>query len=388
MSGPRPTLFTPAFLALSFAELAYFTCAGLIVLVTPLFAHDALGADKAGAGLAVGAFSVTAVVLRPVAGRLSDRIGRRPLLVGGALGFALVTAAHTVTNDLGVLIGLRLLLGAAEAFFFVAGFAALADLAPPNRTGEALSFNSLSLYLGLAVGPSLGQWLLGVSGFELAFVGGASLALLAAVLALRIPETARAREVDAPPTPLFHRAAIGPGLALFSGISGMAVFMAFVAIDAKELRLAGAGNVLFVFGAVVVICRVAFARLPDRMPPFRLARLALVLIASGLLGATLIRSEPGLLVGAAVLATGVAFLTPACFAALFERVPPAERGSASGTASLFLDLAFGGGPMVLGLVANEAGIPAAYAAAAGLAMLGAVVSLGGSLLRSRPQPAT
>ena len=389
MSGSRPTLFTPAFISLSLAELAYFTCAGLIVLVTPLFAvaDDGLGVSKAAAGFAVGAFSVTAIVLRPVAGRLSDRIGRKPLLVGGALVFAGVTAAHAVTNDFAVLIVLRLLLGAAEAFFFVAGFAALADLAPENRTGEALSFNSLSLYLGVAIGPSIGEWLIGVGGFDMAWVGGASLAFVAALLALRMPET-RVRDVDAPATPLFHPAAIGPGLALFSGVTGMAVFLPFVVIDARELHLAGAGNVLFVFGAVVIVCRVAFARLPDRMPPFRLARIALVLIAAGLLLAALVRSDAGLLVGGAVLAIGVALITPACFAALFQRVPPAERGSASGTASLFLDLAFGGGPMVMGLVANEAGIAAAYAAAAALALVGAMVSLGGAVLRSRPQPAS
>ena len=54
-----------------------------------------------------------------------------------------------------VLIALRLVLGVAEAFFFVAAFeAAPADLAPPGRAGEVLSFNSLALYLGIALGPS------------------------------------------------------------------------------------------------------------------------------------------------------------------------------------------------------------------------------------------
>ncbi len=75
-----------------------------------------------------------------------------------------------------MLIGLRLLLGVAEAFFFVAGFAAVADLAPPGRAGEALSFNSLSLYLGVAFGPLIGQLLLETGGFAMAWLGGAALA--------------------------------------------------------------------------------------------------------------------------------------------------------------------------------------------------------------------
>ena len=111
----------------------------------------------------------SAFILRPVAGRTADRRGRRPLLIGGALHFAAVTAAHVFTTELTILIALRLLLGAAEAFFFVAGFAARADLAPPGRAGEALSFNSLSLYLGIAIGPLLGELLLDNGGFRLAW---------------------------------------------------------------------------------------------------------------------------------------------------------------------------------------------------------------------------
>jgi MFS family permease len=368
-------LFTPAFVALALAELAYFTAAGLMIPLTPLFAAGPLGANEVGVGLTVGAFSVTALLLRPIAGRSADRRGRRPLLVGGALLFAVVTALHMFTGDLAVLVVLRLLLGVAEAFFFVAGFAALADLAPAGRAGEALSFNSLSLYLGIALGPMVGEYLLGSGGFPLAWMGGAALALLAAVIALGLPETLRRDETVAQPPPLVNRAAIAPALGLFSGIAGMAGFFAFVAIHARNLGMDGAGGVLLVFGLIVVGARVVFARLPDRVPPFRLGAAALALIAAGLTVAGAVQSQEGLLAGAAILAVGVAFSTPAFFAAIFARVPASERGSASGTTSIFLDLAFGGGPALLGFVAGSAGIPGAFAVAAALAALGAVGTL-------------
>jgi predicted MFS family arabinose efflux permease len=375
---PDTRLFTPAFIALSLAELAYFTAAGLTIPVTPLFAHGPLGADSFGVGLVVGAFSVTALVLRPFAGRMTDRWGRRPPLVLGALACAIVLAAHALAADLAVLVVLRLLLGVAEAFFFVAGFAAVADLAPPGRAGEALSFNSLSLYLGIALGPLLGHWLLDAGGFGLAWAGGAALALIAAVLALRLPETARPAG-DGPARTgsrgLLHPAAIAPSLVLFAAIAGMGGFFAFVAIYATEdLGLDGSGGVLLLFGAIVVVTRIAFARLPDQVAPFRLAAVALALCAAGLAVAGSIPSVAGLLVGAALLALGVAFTTPAVFAAIFSRVPPSERGAASGTASLFIDLGFGGGPMLLGIVAGSAGIASAFIVAAIVAGLGAVGS--------------
>ncbi len=156
-AGAAAPLFTRPFVQLALCELAYFAAAGLTIPITPLFAAGPLGANELWVGITVGAFSLSTILLRPWAGRAVDRRGRRPLLIGGALLCAVTLAAHAVTTTLPVLIALRLVLGVAEAFFFVAAFAALADLAPPGRAGEALSFNSLALYLGIALGPVLGE---------------------------------------------------------------------------------------------------------------------------------------------------------------------------------------------------------------------------------------
>jgi predicted MFS family arabinose efflux permease len=221
--------------------------------------------------------------------------------------------------------------------------------------------------------------LLQTGGFSAAWLGGGALAVAAALLASRIPETAGPRTSDDRPLVIFHPAATGPGLALLAGIGGMAGFLAFVALYARQLGLDGSGLVLLVFGGVVVGCRVVFARLPDRVPPFRLGTVALLLCAVGLTVAATIQSPAGLFAGAAVLAVGVAFTTPALFTAIVNRVRPSERGAALGTASVFLDLAFGGGPVLLGLVAGAAGIPWAFAVAACAAAVGAA----GVALRGR-----
>jgi MFS family permease len=382
-TSPAERLFTPAFITLTLSELAYFTAAGLIIGLTPFFVTGPLGSDEAGLGLAAAAFGVTTLLLRPFAGRLSDRRGRRPLLIGGALVVALVIAAHALTTSLAVLVGLRLLLGVGEAFFFVAGFAALADLAPRGRTGEALSYNSLALYLGIALGPIIGQVLLGIGGFGLAWAGGFVLAMIAMLLALRLPETAARLEPDAPAPPLFHRAAIGPGLALFAGVAAMSAFLLLAGPRAERIGLDGWSLTFLLFGGVVVVSRIVFARLPDRVPPMRLGAASLAVSAAGLLIAASLPGVAALLGGAVVLAVGVALMTPALFAATFNAVSPAERGAAAGTATLFIDLGFGGGPLMAGFVAASSGIPAAFALAGLVAGIGAVGTLiGPRVLRS------
>jgi predicted MFS family arabinose efflux permease len=368
----REPLFTRRFIALTLADLAYFTAAGVAILALPLYVTGPVGSDAAGAGLAFGAFAVTALVLRPIAGRLTDTLGRRPLLFAGALLCAVCMIATGHASSLEVIVAIRLLFGVAEAAFFVASFAALADLAPPTRIGEALSYNSLGLYVGITGGPLLAEILIRTGGYAAAWYGAAALAVVAAVVVLAIGETRPSASAAEPaPAKLIHWKALPPALGFFASVIAMGGFLALAALFADSVGMARASVPLVVYGAVVVACRIAFARVHDRFPPLSVGAAALVTIAAGL-GITLIGATPvAVIVGAAVMAVGVSFSTPAFFAAIFATAAPNERGAASGTASVFLDLGLGGGPILLGFVAAAAGIPVAFAVAAGVAVAGA-----------------
>jgi len=278
--------------ALTLSDLAYFVASGVLIGVTPFFVTGPLGSGTAGLGLALGAFSVTTLVLRPVVGRMADRSGRRRLLLMGAGLFAVMIVAHLLVHQLWALIVVRLLLGAAESLYFVAGFAALADLAPPGRAGEALSWNSVALYLGIAVGPGIGQLLLEWRGFAAAWVGAAFVALLATLLLLRVPETRQSAPAGAAPAPLIHPAVIRPGLALFACVAASAGFLALVGLRATEIGFAAWSVVPLVYGAMVVGCRIVFARVPDRLPPLRLGAGSMAACAAGLVVLAAITPTP------------------------------------------------------------------------------------------------
>ncbi|PVG81596.1 hypothetical protein DDE18_16455 [Nocardioides gansuensis] len=365
-TAARTSLLTPAFVALAAVDLLYFTAAGIMLAATPLFTRDVLGAGNAGVGVVVGAFGVTTLLTRPFAGRATDRRGRRGLLVVGAGAMCVLTLAHLLVDSVPALVALRLLLGVAEALFIVAGFAALADLAPPGRSGEALSLNSLALYLGIALGPGLGQILIEAAGFAAAWVAAAALFGVSAVVILAlVPETLEEPE-DATPSALVSRAALWPAFLLFAGVAATGGFLGFGVLHAREVGLAAWGLAPLVFGATVVTLRIAFATLADRTEPMRLAAVALLLDAAGLVVMGAVASPVGVLLGALLLGIGSAFLTPAVFAAVFSRVAPAQRGSAAATTSVLIDLGLSGGPLVVGLVAAGIGLGPALVAIAAL----------------------
>ncbi|MEV1129611.1 MFS transporter [Agromyces sp. NPDC049794] len=372
---PTERLFTAPFIALGVADLAYFTAVGVAIFALPLYVTGPVGGDEIGAGIAFGVFAVSALVLRPIAGRLADVYGRRPLLLGGALLAAACLALMPTADALLPVIALRLLAGVAEAAFFVAGFAALADLAPPNRLGEALSYNSLGLYLGFALGPVLGELLVRTWGFAAAWIGAAVLAAVAAALSLIIGETRAERAADEPRHPIIHREAVPISIGFLTSLIATGGFLAFASLYAAQVGLGQLSTGLLVYGGVVVVCRIAFARVPDRLPSLSLGAASLSVIGLGL-GLTAIWQAPaGFLIGVAVMAVGVAFSTPAFFAAIFSTATPSQRGAASGTASAAVDLGLGLGPIALGFIAGPFGIPWAFAVGATIAFAGAAWTL-------------
>jgi len=362
-------LLTAAFIRLTLADVAYFTATGVAIYTLPLWVTGPIGSDKSGAGLAFGAFAVSALILRPVAGRLADTRGRRPLLVGGALISAVGMLGTAYADNLVLVILLRLLLGVAEAAFFVASIATLADLAPPSRMGEATSYNSLGLYLGLAFGPPLAEMLVRTAGFSAAWYGAAVLSLIAAVAAAGI-KNLRSGVATGGRIRLIYWKAVPPALGFFASVVAMGALFAFGALQANAVGLMPASTPLFVYGLVVVAGRLSLARFLDRLPALMLGAVALVIIAGGLMIMAFWTTPLGMVLGAAVFALGVTLSTPAFFSAIFATAHPSERGAASGTASVFLDLAMGGGPMLLGLAAQAGGIPLAFGLAAAVALAG------------------
>ncbi len=373
----RERLVTPTFVLIGLATLAYFVSVSVVLPVLPLYVRGPLGGDDVSVGVTVGAFSVTALLVRPWAGRLADRRGRRlPMLIGIGVVTASV-AAYVAADSVPLLVALRLITGAGEALFFTGAASAIADMAPDDRRGEAISFFSLALWTGIAIGPVIGEVVLGDARFDRVWLVAAALGLAAFLLALRvrIPQVEWADH----PSRLIHRGALLPGTAVLASIWGAAAFFAFVPLYARELGLSGSRTVFVVFSGIVLAIRFVGARLPDTMGPMRTARVSLAVSACGLALMGVWGTTAGLFAATAVYAVGQALAFPALMALALRGTSPGERGAAIATFSAMVDVGFGIGPAALGFVAHGFGYGGVFLIGSVVAVLG----LGLLLARSR-----
>jgi MFS family permease len=346
----------------------------MLLVVLPLYANDELGAGSLGVALAVSAVSPMLLLCQPLAGRIGDRRGRRVLIVGGALVAGLSIAGYTAADSLETLIALRLLTGVGEAAFFVGAATLITDLAPASRRGEALSLYSLGLWSGLAIGPVLGEVVLGDGRYDTVWVLAGIFCLAASAIGLLLPETAPPSLAGhEAPLRLLHPAAVGPGLVLAVTVFGFAGLGAFGALYARDLGLENTGVVFLVFSVVVVATRIVGRRLPDRLGAKRTGGSALVGVAAGLLVIGLWNEPAGLIFGTVLLAFGQALAFPSLMTLAVNGAPAGERSSVIGTFTAFTELGFAVGAVSLGAIASSVGDEGAFVVCAVGPVIGALL---------------
>ncbi|HYX43566.1 MAG TPA: MFS transporter [Acidimicrobiales bacterium] len=379
---------------------------GIIIPVLPLYA-ERFGASPAVVGALFATFSVAQLLLAPVWGAVSDRMGRKPVLVLSLAGTAVGSLLTGLAGSLPLLFAGRLLDGASGASVSVAQ-AAVADVAEPGERARLFGLLGAAFGLGFVAGPALGA-LSALGGARVPFLVAAALAGVNALVAVRrLPET-NARTVAAP----FDR----PPLAVADGLGaeGLGGLDPGAAVDPEPLGAPGreVGRLLGVaFGALVAFSafEATFALFGERRLGFRPAStgavftvvgLALALVEGVLVHPTVHRfgelgtlrvglacNAVGLLLLAAVrswwalvpallaLVLGQGLATPSLTAAVAGGAAAHRRGGVLGLQQSAGGLARVVGPVAGGLAFEHLGVPSPY-------LLGAAAMVACALLVPR-----
>jgi MFS family permease len=365
------------------ATLCNFTAFGSYFAAIQLYVEDELGGSRASVGLAVGAFSVSALLVRPFVGRGIDARGRRPFLLGALSLLALTSLGFLVAGTVPAVVGLRLLQGIAGGTFYTTAAAVATDLAPLERRASAIARFSLFLYAGFALGPVAAEWAIDAVGFAAVWLSAAALGATGAVCVALLPETGTsAMAVRAELGPgrrrLLHPAAVGPGLVLLTTGMGYSSITGFSSLYGRHIGLADPGLLYATFALTIISVRLVAGRLADTVGRIATALPGLALSAGGLGVLALVQEPAAAFVGVAAFGAGFALIFPALMAFTVDRVPDHERGEALGSFTAFMDAGSGGGAYLIGAIADSAGFGWAYGTPALLCVAGAclLVALG------------
>jgi MFS family permease len=355
---------------------------GTTLPVLPKYVKGPIGAGDLEVGIVTGAFAVTGLLMRPIAGSWADANGRKRVVVLGSLFVTLSGALLFVPGGLTSLLASRLSLGAGEGMVYTAGAAWVVDITPPHRRGRILGLYGLAIWGGLSLGPPIGELTLHLGGYDAVWAFVTVLPALAAVAAMRLPERyqAPARRIASGLTArvaqLIARESVGPGLALALCVVGYATLAAFIVLHLDARGIGHGAFVFTVFAFAVVATRIVGGGLPDRLGGSRMASIAAVAQALGMFTLSVAESLPVALVGALVMGFGFGSLFPSLALLVVNSVPIERRGAAMGTFTAFFDIGVGLGAPLAGVAVAVGGYGLAFAVGGVFGLLSAALSVG------------
>lgn len=367
----RSRRYPSSFYLVVAANLFFFASFQWLYVTLPAFVLS-LGGNAAYIGLAYGLSTLSAVASRPVLGRLVDRWGCKPVLAAGAAVFCLCPLLYSLTHSLGPFMAVRLLHGLGMAAFTTAYTALVADLATPERLGEAVGLSGMTNNLGMLFAPALGAAVAARWGYGPHFWAAAGLAGLC--LAVLLPVKG-GRPVTAAPGGRHSLRAVGRHRGIVAaalGGTGLAVAygtaLGFVAPSAAQRGLTAAAGYFSAFALATMATQAAAGWTSDRTGRRVVAAPGLLLAALAIGGLALARSNLALLAAGAGLGLSWGLVRAGLDSAVVDAAPPEARGTALGLVYTCFDLGIGAGSFGLGIVAQAQGYAMAFGLAAGWAI--------------------
>jgi MFS family permease len=350
---------------------------GIVVPLLPLYAHR-LGAGPGSVGLLLAAFSAAQFVSAPLLGRLSDRVGRKPLLIVSLVGTAAASLLTGVAGSLWLLLVARILDGASGGSVSVAQ-ASATDLVGPEDRMRVFGLLGAAYGVGFVIGPAIGA-MAALGGARIPFFVAAGIAGINAVVATkRLPET-RPAGGAAHRDGVSLRSVLGrigvPGTVTVLLIASFSAFEATFALFGQRrlgFGLTSIGVVFALIGVVAALVQGAVARpLAARVGAATCLRMGLVAEALGLGLLPTVHARADLVVPLLLLTVGQSLSTPALTTLVVARVADNDRGAALGAQQGLSSLARIVGPAAGGVAFALVGVAAPFVGG-GLVIVGALV---------------
>ncbi len=312
-----------------------------------------LGGEKY-IGLIIALFTLTAGISRPFSGKLTDSIGRKPVIIIGALVCVLCGFLYPILTSVAGFLLLRLVHGFSTGFSPTAIAAYVSDIVPSKRWGEALGIQSLFFSMGLALGPAIGSSIKLYYSFEVLFYSSSFFALLSIILVSRLEETLPNKQKFSTSTlklgrnDIIAKEVLSPAFVTLLSYLSFGIILTLIPDWTQHLGGKNKGLFFIVYTIASLFVRFIAGKLSDKYSRTLIVSIGLGFTIISLVLMGILQTLSGLLFSAIIYGIGMGIVSPSLSAWTIDLSNPKTKGKAIATRFIALEIGIGLGALLSG----------------------------------------
>jgi len=369
------SFYSTQFWLLCLGSLFFMASFNMIIPELPDFLSSLGGAEYK--GLIISLFTLTAALSRPFSGKLTDVIGRKPIMIFGSVVLIIASFNYLVASTIIGFLVLRLFHGMSTGFSPTGQTAILSDIVPFEKRGEAMGIFGVTASLGMAGGPALGAAIASKYGLDAMFIGSGILAIITLFIFLSIKETLdkpkklklsmlRVSFVD-----IYEPNVRGSAIVMMLYTFSFGAILTLIPDFSKSLGILNKGLYFTIFFIASLLSRLVAGKISDKLGRVIVIKTGLIIITLGLILTGLADSKFMFLTGAAIYGFGSGVTSPTIFAWTIDLSNQKFRGRGISTMFLSLEIGIGVGALISGWIFsnNTENLPVIFIICASLTLI-------------------
>lgn len=305
-------------------------------------------------GLIIALFTLTAGISRPFSGKLTDTIGRVPVMAVGSSVCFICGFLYPILSSVSGFLFLRLLHGFSTGFKPTATAAYVADIAPSSRWGEALGIHGLFFSTGMAIGPAIGSAITASYSIDTLFYCSSLLAFLSIGILLNLKETLAKKQrfssqsIKITKNDIIDLRVFPAAFVTLLSYFAYGTILTLIPDWSEYIGLKNKGLFFMLFTVSSLLIRFVAGKTSDRYGRTTIIKIGLIVLIISLSIIGSFQSVPGLLTGSFIYGIATGLLSPATNAWTVDLSNPAHRGKAMATMYIALEVGIGIGALCSG----------------------------------------
>lgn len=367
----KEALWTRGFIQIWVSNFFLFMTFYFLLVSLPIYAIRELNQKQSSAGLIVTVFIITAILIRPIAGNLMQKIGKKAIFLTSLLIFLSASVFYLFTDSLSGLLFVRALHGIGFGMATTATGTIVADILPSSRRGEGMGYYSMSMNLAMVIGPFIGLQAINSWGTSTLFIL-AIIFTFFAILTGGFMKIEHAPEMEMSEIEHTEKKGIrfnqiientAVKISIVAAIFGIVYssILSFVSVYAEDKGFISVSGYFFVVYAIFMLMARPFAgKWFDRYGANKIVYPCIVLFSAGMILLGMAESEWMFLLSAALIGLGYGSMFPCLQTIAIQKAAPHRRGLATATFLSIFDIGIGFGSYLVGIIGDAIGLNAFY----------------------------